>query len=269
MHAPDRDDETVPRPRVRPCSVEGCDSNWLAKGLCTKHYSRLRKTGTTELPVATEKQCSVEECERTVIARMLCTLHYGRLQKTGSIHLAPTERDRRVECSVDNCHKLVLAKSLCGIHYQRMKAHGTTDRWVAADHKPGCDVEGCPKKARSSLGGYCVMHYTRMYKSGDVGPTDRIRALDGEGSTNHQGYVVHSVHGMRISAHRLVMERHLGRKLTKFENVHHINGIRNDNRLENLELWAVAQTQGQRITDIIAWVCRDYPDAVRSQLDLG
>lgn len=53
--------------------------------------------------------------------------------------------------------------------------------------------------------------------------------------------------------HRVVMESQLGRALRRDEQVHHVNGVRHDNRPENLELWITFQPAGQRPCDLLAW----------------
>ena len=70
------------------------------------------------------------------------------------------------------------------------------------------------------------------------------------------GYVVIKTEKGWLQEHRLIMEQILGRKLGKGERVHHKNGIRDDNRPENLELWSVNRKDppGTRTID---WVI-DY-----------
>lgn len=57
-----------------------------------------------------------------------------------------------------------------------------------------------------------------------------------------QGYVtILQSDGRRIGEHRIVAEAKIGRKLLPGEVVHHINGMKLDNRPENLEVMTVSE----------------------------
>lgn len=124
-----------------------------------------------------------------------------------------------------------------------------------------CKTEGCDAPVRRNrIGrrmGFCAEHWAAA----------AIRRPVGSRQKNPDGYISVKVEDGRIlQEHRLVMEQHLGRPLLKTENVHHINGIRDDNRLENLELWFSPQPYGQRVEDLLRYAITTHRAALEALL---
>jgi hypothetical protein len=88
----------------------------------------------------------------------------------------------------------------------------------------------------------------------------RPRPVKGDVLLNKGGYALVRLPGHprasksgRVLEHIVVIEKALGRHLVKGETVHHKNGQRADNRIENLELWSNSQPSGQRVEDKLSW----------------
>ena len=170
-----------------------------------------------------------------------------------------------MNCSVNGCDSVAKAKGLCWVHRRRQINGTDLTTPVRRNLGPGrkCSVIDCGRKHES--GGLCGAHNRRKLHGLSFDKPirkqkPRKHRYPGDKLISANGYVlVYSPGNPKattagyVTEHRLVMSNHLNRDLLDTENVHHINGCRTDNRIENLELWTTFQPSGQRVSDQVKW----------------
>lgn len=248
------------------CLIDGCGCDSKARGLCDKHYLKARRAGTLDsfagpgrgkyAPEQSLTCLGVAECGKKECARGFCNSCYQMRRKTGALELIPLVNSGKL-CKTDCCGKAAVSLGYCETHYDRFKKYG--DPLGSAPKRTGgaCGTESC--KGVVVANGVCAACYGRIRKRGNTGYSKKHLARF-ENVIDDQGYVQvlapehpNARKSKRVPEHRLVMSKFLCRPLHKNENIHHKNGDRADNRLENLELWVTSQPTGQRPIDLMKW----------------
>jgi hypothetical protein len=169
-----------------------------------------------------------------------------------------TQRYRGVRLTCGRCDDEFVTRKVktlptccktCRLSYPRQRVMPRPCESCGNDFKPfRHETRFCSRRCRSDVLRGANHHAWKggpsargSYANVKVDPSDEIGWAMRYDSTNY------------VPEHRLVMARYLGRPLTRDEVVHHVNGLRYDNRLANLELWRTGHPMGQNVEDQVAW----------------
>lgn len=189
-----------------------------------------------------------EECGRSCVTRgrgtRFCSNKCSAVF-TGRARRSATGEVICAQCGAKFIGQTANFKNLPARKYCSKRCYGLANRAGGPTFTCAHCGATAPRKFIRASGGY---NYRSRFCS-------KVCAINGQrtGGTDRWGYRVFTVNGRQIREHRAVMERTLGRTLLPYETVHHVNGVRHDNRPENLEVWIGRHTPGQRLADALAW----------------
>lgn len=153
------------------------------------------------------KKCKIETCKNKVLSLYLCSKHYQRFKTYGN----PTESDKRKgrpktkkQFNCSKCNKITYK-------YNNQIINNKTGRYYCSRK---CSYEDALGKIKNVI--------PLEYRKWRIG---------------RKGYLETNIRRKRILQHRWIIEtKVLKRPLEKGEIIHHLNGIKTDNRIENLSI---------------------------------
>jgi hypothetical protein len=220
--------------RGKPCSFPGCEKPIVAKGYCSGHYRQSRK-GQPLRPLR-----PFNGKEEPYGLNGPC--RFNDLPEVQSGEWEPCSASRyRAGWCVGHAAQRYEKRPLAPLRKRRS----------------GCDFPDCsnPHHCR----GYCAGHYRQLQLGRPLRPLNQRKGW--YKSSNGYVYIWEPSHPNAnkngyVAEHTKVMAQLLDRALSPSEEVHHRNQQRDDNRPENLELWARGkQPPGARVSDLLleAW----------------
>lgn len=233
----------APRDWVGPAKVcESCLSHLRTRNLCFRCFDQ---------PINAQNICRGCQADFARQSRQragrCCTICNNVKRWKGPSPSCPpcNAKSRNAGCTEVECARKARTRGLCEPH---RRASLVAAGLVIAQE---CSVFECTRPLLANE--RCALHYVRHKKSG-LDHLDNPPAPAGSGwTTPKSGYRMLQVNGRATYEHRHIMEQMLGRSLMAGEQVHHRNGVKDDNRPDNLELWVKQQPVGQRVVDLISW----------------